>query len=82
MPLEVQSLSRKQKRIVAWSELLEEGISDQTLQNKITEKLKLFRNLLAKHWENEGCNQEELDQLENLERDLEQLAEEARLFAR
>ncbi len=82
MPIDLQSLTRKQKRVKDWSELLAAGVPHTELKNAFTEKLKLFRNLLAKCWESEKISEEDEMQLEDLERQLEQLAEETRLAAR
>lgn len=80
--MDLRSLTRKQKRLKDWTAYLESEVSDKATKLSMTEELKLYRNLLAKVWEEEKITEEDQAEIEDLERKIEQLADDARLLAR
>ncbi|MCB0329136.1 MAG: hypothetical protein KDD70_05720 [Bdellovibrionales bacterium] len=84
---DLSGLSRRQKRLKDWSHFLETEVSNSNLNNseirvQLTDTLKLYRNLIAKCWESESISRDDSASLTDLERQLEQLTEDARLLAR
>ena len=77
--MELSSLARKQKRIKDWSTYLEEHVFDEGLKRRTSETLQQYRNLIAKCWEQERISESDELHLVSLERELEELNEEARM---
>lgn len=74
-------ISRKQKRLQTWSRhAAEQGISEPTRQ-RFFDLLKLYRNTLARCWEDAEPAEDELLKLEDLERQLEALHAASRHIA-
>ena len=61
---------------------LEQEVTDDSVRLQMSETLKLYRNLIAKCWEDEAVSEDDGGSISTLERQLEQLAEDARLEAR
>jgi hypothetical protein len=85
------SLTRKQKRIRDWTYCLESEFSapssgapanseHEAVRIRFTESLRDYKNLIARCWENDSMGEKEAAEIEDLERRLEQLAEDARLL--
>ena len=80
--MNLSELPRKQKRIQEWSRFLREEKLDEDLRLHFVEKLKSYRNLIAKCWESDSVSDEDQGRISDWERQLEQCFEEARLVAR
>ena len=76
------SIAKKQKRLFDWNKTLEKINTEQNIKTPLKDKLKLYRNLLAKCWEKESCTDDEEVEILSLEREIEQLVEETRLFSK
>ena len=77
--MELSDLARKQKRIKSWTSFLNNEVSDDSIRAQTVEALKLYRNYLSKCWEQRKISAEDKLKIEDLERQLEQLNEDARL---
>ena len=80
--MDLRSLTRKQKRLKDWTNFLEQEVVDDATRVSLTNELKNYRNLLAKVWEEERVSEEDEASIDDLERRIEQLADDARLLAR
>ena len=80
--MNLRALSRKQKRLKDWSQFLESEVKHHEIRVQMADTLKLYRNLLAKCWESETVSEEDDATIQDLERQLEQMTEDARLLAR
>jgi hypothetical protein len=73
-------LAAKEKRLKYWKEFVEDGgVPDFSLKQTTLTKLNELQQLLGALWEKGGSSPEEAKQLANLERELEDLNEQARL---
>lgn len=72
-------LAAKQKRLKTWREYAENETQDQAIKSRTLTLLGTFSDELNNIWESKKLSPEERFKLESLERDLEQLNEEARL---
>lgn len=79
--MDMTSLTSKQKRLNDWMLALKEPFPTDALRLKVEDTLKLYRNVLAKCWEANALTSEDEATIEDLERQLEELNNEARLFA-
>lgn len=74
-------LAAKQKRLKSWTAFSNEETQDQEIKSKTDTSLKLFSEKLLAIWESGEFNQQDVAEIENLERKLEQLNEESRVRA-
>lgn len=72
-------LAARQKRIKTWQDFNQHETQDPSIRSATEEKLSLLSNALLKVWDSRCLTPEELANIDNLERQLEQLNEEARL---
>ena len=79
--MDLATLTTKHKRFQDWSKFLQSELLSESLRLRTEDTLKAFRNVLAKCWESENVTPEDAQHIEDLERQLEQLNEEARLVA-
>ncbi len=79
--MDLSSLTAKQKRLFDWTQSLNNPYPTDTLRLKMEDTLKLYRNVLAKCWEAELITPHDEAAINDLERQLEELSEEARLLA-
>lgn len=77
--METGKLAEKQKRIKGWTKCLNELEDGDPRRLDLYDTLKKFRNLLTKCWEEEEVDEVSFNQIEDLERELEQLFKEAHL---
>lgn len=80
--MDMTRIAAQQKRLRYWNEVLKKGIQDEALKLRFVDTVKLFRNLLARAWERGELLEEDITRLNDLTRQIEQLEEESRLFAR
>lgn len=80
--MDIQRLSAKQKRIQDWNKALVQNNPPVHLRVDFENQLKGYRNFLAKLWETGTIEPEDVVQIENFERILEQLHEEVRFVGR
>lgn len=80
--MDLRGLARKQRRLQEWTHFLKEEVQDSSLRVQMADALKLYKNLLAKCWEEGAIHEQDVRNIDDLERKLEQLASEGRLAAR
>ncbi len=71
-------LSAKQKRVKSWQMFIKEETPNSEIKTKTEQNLKALSDKLMQIWEAKSCTQEDRNKIEDLERKLEQLNEEAR----
>lgn len=76
--MKLHSFAEKQKRLKSWTTFSQTEVHDESLRLKFVDTLKLYRNLMARCWEQEKITEEDVVELEDLERRLESLNEQAR----
>lgn len=79
--MDLSSLTAKQKRLFDWTQSLSTPFPTDALRLKMEDTLKLYRNVLAKCWEAETITSDDEATINDLERQLEELSDEARLLA-
>jgi len=79
--MDLQELSRKQKRLHDWSQFLKDDAEEYSLRIQMAELLKRYRNILARCWEEEFISENQKKTIEDLERQLEQTMNDLRLAA-
>ena len=79
--MDLSRLAARQKRLKDWTAFLDQ-VHREELRVEILDTLKLYRNQLAKCWEQETVPQEDYKHLFDLERELERLNEKARVTVR
>ena len=71
-------LAAKQKRVKSWQMFLKEENPNSEIKTKTEQTLKTLSEKLLQIWETKSCSEEDKYKIEDLERILEQLNEEAR----
>lgn len=78
--MELSRLSAKNKRIQLWREFVTSGqVRDEVLRGRIVQKLSDFSSLLTNCWEEGAVSQQAEAAIYDLERELEDLNEQARM---
>lgn len=79
--MDLARISARQKRYRDWEEYLSEPSNVQTdeLRSRITNTLQEYRSVLTSCWENSSVNEADEHKLQDLERELDRMHEEARL---
>lgn len=77
--MELSALAAKQKRIQAWSTLLDSEVDEAGLKSRFSSALDRYRATLVRVWKSGKISPQDEHELTDLERQLEQLDEEARL---
>ncbi|MBN8550675.1 MAG: hypothetical protein J0M12_15270 [Deltaproteobacteria bacterium] len=77
--MELSALAAKQKRIQTWSQFIESEVQEPSLRNRFTSTLDRYRTTLVRAWKAGSISQEDENEMNDLERQLEQLDDEARL---
>lgn len=76
--MKLSALAARQKRLKFWNTFVKEQVQDKTLRLTYVDQLKLYRNLLARCWEHGQITQADERELDDLERRIEDLNEQAR----
>ena len=74
-------LTAKQKRLITWETFAQEEIKDKVLKAETEKLVQLLSAELLNIWENNSYSDQNKQKIEDLERQLEQANEEARLRA-
>lgn len=77
--MELSALAAKQKRIQAWDFLLESEVDEPALKTRFSSALDRYRALLVRVWKAGKISSADEHEINDLERQLEQLDDEARL---
>jgi hypothetical protein len=77
--MELSTLTAKQKRIRSWSTFVNESVGPGPLKIKMEGSLTRFGELLNEAWETGNVSSELESRIVDMERQLEELLEEARL---
>jgi len=77
--MDLSQLAAKQKRVKDWSNFLENEVQPSDLKGRTASKLKEYRNLLARCWQDQEISEKDELAILSLERDLVRLNEEARM---
>ncbi|MFM1847748.1 MAG: hypothetical protein RL417_1222 [Pseudomonadota bacterium] len=78
--MDLATLAAKQKRAKDWADFIAAGeVHDTAIRRTMEERLAAFRSALKKVWEAEVVSAADEDAIEDLERQLVQLNEEARV---
>lgn len=77
--MNLDRLAACQKRILAWQDFLETHEISNSVRLKTLDTIKEYRNLLVRCWEQNRITDEDVNHLNDLERRLEGLNEDARL---
>ena len=78
--MDLATLSAKQKRANDWADFIAAGeVHDRNIKASMEERLTTFRAALKRVWEAESVSAADEAAIEDLERQLVQLSEEARL---
>ncbi|MCO6432154.1 MAG: hypothetical protein J5J00_14950 [Deltaproteobacteria bacterium] len=72
-------LARKQKRLKDWKTFADTEIQDAGIRKETKSKLLAYAAVLERVWENQSLDAASAEEIDELERVLEQLNEEARL---
>jgi hypothetical protein len=72
-------LTAKQKRLITWEKFLQEELQNPEIKFKTESLIESFSKVLLKIWENNAYSETDKQEIEDLERKLEQLNEESRL---
>lgn len=72
-------LAAKQKRLITWRQFSKEEIQDPAIRGQTELTLSEFGDLLNKIWESRTLTDADKFKIDNFERKLEQLNEEARI---
>ena len=76
---DLSRLSAKQKRFKSWKSFAEEEVPDEDLKNKTLKVLNLFSDKLYQVWAKGTFSDEDNKQIENYERQLEELNDASRM---
>ena len=79
MTFDLSRLAAKQKRLKDWTLFANNEVSDQQLKQRTTRALAQFQQALSSCWEKNEVTASDIQRIEDLERQLEQLNDEARL---
>ena len=77
--MELTELARKQKRAIDWDQFLKAQVDNGPIRTATSQTLHQYRQVLARCFESSQISTADQSQLENLERQLEELNERARL---
>jgi hypothetical protein len=77
--MELTELARKQKRAIDWEQFLKAQVDSGPIRTSTGQALHQYRQILARCFESSQISMADQSQLENLERQLEELNERARL---
>jgi hypothetical protein len=79
MTFDISRIAAKQKRASDWANFIEREVVDPAVKSSVQKDLSEYRALLKRCWEKNEVTAADVAALENLERRLEELNEEARL---
>ncbi len=79
--MDLSKLAAKQKRLQSWSRFVENEVSDLHLKRNSLALLERYRQALTKVWDVEAVSPDDIRDIDDLERQLEELNERARLAA-
>ena len=77
--MELSALAAKQKRVQAWNQLLESEVDDPALRTRFSSALDRYRAALVRVWKSGKISSEDEHEINDIERQLEQLDDETRL---
>lgn len=77
--MELSRLAAKQQRLKSWAEFANTQVSDPLIKQETMNLLELYQAALARCWKNNNVASEDIQELEDLERKLNELNERARL---
>jgi len=77
--MKLSQLAAKQKRVRDWSQFLETQVQPDDLKVRTSSRLKEYRNLLARCWQEQVITEKDEFAILSLERELVKLNEEARV---
>lgn len=77
--MDLTRLAAKQKRVLEMRQFIVTDVQDEKLRMKFTTTLSQYSKLLAACWENKSVSPEADEQLNSLDRELDNFHEEARL---
>ena len=77
--MDLSTLAVKQKRLKDWTLFFEHEVSDQKLRARTDRALKSYANLLFRCFDKGAVSEHDVEQIDDTERVLEDLSEEARL---
>ncbi len=79
--MELQRLAAKQKRYHDIKDFAENEVKDPLVRAHLLEALQSYRRALAQCWSKQAVNEEDVREVDSIERTLESLHNDARLLA-
>lgn len=77
--MQLSDLAAKQQRLKTWLRYLDTEVQSEELHQRMKDTLQSYRTALARCWKTEKITDQDRDEIQDLERQLEELDEEARM---